>query len=195
MANPLDTQDMKALGTLAIMGVVVVVLVGGFISDAQDNSLLYDTGSEFESGVLTDTTVVNDTVELEGDNETGTWSTGLLDNEVYNDLETNYTFNGGDEGTLTVEYYNDTQNLSDSPESTESFTLEDGQNEFDLEHDDSYDQINFEVELETSSTTESSPALTAFNAEGEKSGLTWVILGFLTAVLAAVILIRIMGSI
>lgn len=187
-------DDMKSIAALSLVGVVTLVILSSFTATAQQNVLSFDSGSDFESGVLDGVEVVDNTLELSDGNDTGTFDTGLETSSIYEDAETNISLPSDAEATLTVEYYNDSQELDDSPEETEEFTLEDGQNEDTIDYDDSYDQINFEVELDEDTGSET-PVLESFEAEGEKSGIEWTLIGFFTALVAVVILLRLLNFI
>lgn len=191
-------QDGKSLAAVSIVSVLAVVIVGGFVSDAQTNNLDYQSEVDFNSGLFSSTEVVNDDVVLAGENTTGTWNTGLLANDVLTSSEVNVSIPDGTSGaTLTVNYYNDSaDNVSDGTvQNSESFTLSDGSNDLTIDHDDSYDQVAYEVELDRDSGTDTSPALETFTAMGEKTGLEWTVLGFLAAILGVAALLKILGKV
>lgn len=186
---------MRGFGAVAITLVVAVLLVGGVLADATTNELDYQVESDWDTGLFTNTEVVNDDVQLAGDNTTGTWNTGLLANEVLTSGEVNVSLPTNTSATLTVEYYNSSADdvSSGTVQDSETFTLSDGSNDVTINHMDSYQQVAYDVELTRDSSTDSTPVLETLTATGEKSGLTWTVLSFLTAIIAVAGLLKILG--
>jgi len=193
----LEARDMKSLAAVSLVAVISVVLVQGFVDDASVNNLDYQTQSDWGTGIFTDTEVVSDNLQLAGGNTTGTWNTGLLANEVLTESEVNATLGTNNSATLTVNYYNSSADdpTSGTVQATDTFTVNDGTNDFTLNHNDQYEQVAFEFELNRDTSTDASPVVETFTAYGEKSGLSWTIFGFLAALLAVAGIMKIMDFI
>jgi len=181
------------LAAVSLVAVISVVLVQGFVNDASVNNLDYQTQSDWDTGIFSNTEVVSDNLELAGDNTSGTWDTGLLSNEVLNEGEVNVSLTSNNDATLTVNYYNSSaDDPTDTVQASETFTLTDGQNNLTWTHDDSYEQVAYEFELTRTGSTDASPVVETFTAYGEKSGLSWTIFGFLAALLAVAGILKVM---